>query len=149
MTNGPLWFDNYGLYGMQWGAKQLFSEVVPAYLKAHPDQRLLISPSWANATDVLMRFFDVDPQRAQLLNIDYFIHNKQPLDENTILVMIPEEIDRANASGKFAPLEVVQQVNAQPANTVVVASGTSCRHQLEHLTTVHPKHMAELLADAI
>jgi Fe-S oxidoreductase len=46
-----------------------------------------------------------------------------------------------------APL--VQQVDAQPPNTVIVASGTSCRHQLEHLTTVQPKHMAELLADAI
>jgi Fe-S oxidoreductase len=46
-----------------------------------------------------------------------------------------------------APL--VQQVCAQPAGTVIVASGTSCRHQLEHLTPVHPKHMAELLADAL
>ena len=46
-----------------------------------------------------------------------------------------------------APL--VQQVTTQAAGTVVVASGTSCRHQLEHLTLVHPKHMAELLADAI
>jgi FAD/FMN-containing dehydrogenase/Fe-S oxidoreductase len=46
-----------------------------------------------------------------------------------------------------APL--VQQVSAQPVGTIVVASGTSCRHQLEHLTTVHPKHMAEFLADAI
>lgn len=46
-----------------------------------------------------------------------------------------------------APL--VQQVGAQPPDTIVVASGTSCRHQLEHLTPVHPKHMAELLADAL
>jgi Fe-S oxidoreductase len=46
-----------------------------------------------------------------------------------------------------APL--VQQVGAQPPGTIVVASGTSCRHQLEHLTPVHPKHMAELLADAL
>jgi FAD/FMN-containing dehydrogenase/Fe-S oxidoreductase len=46
-----------------------------------------------------------------------------------------------------APL--IQQVAAQAAGTVVVASGTSCRHQLEHLTPVHPKHMAELLADAL
>jgi Fe-S oxidoreductase len=46
-----------------------------------------------------------------------------------------------------APL--VQQVAAQTAGTVVVASGTSCRHQLEHLTPVRPKHMAELLAEAI
>jgi Fe-S oxidoreductase len=46
-----------------------------------------------------------------------------------------------------APL--VRQVSAQPSHSVIVASGTSCRHQLEHLTPIHPKHMAELLADAI
>src|SRR5947207_5783272 len=44
---------------------------------------------------------------------------------------------------------LVQQVEAQPAETIIVASGTSCRHQLEHLTDVQPKHMAELLADAL
>ncbi len=32
---------------------------------------------------------------------------------------------------------------------VVVASGTSCRHQIVDLTERWPKHMAELLADAI
>jgi Fe-S oxidoreductase len=34
-------------------------------------------------------------------------------------------------------------------NTVMVASGTSCRHQIEDLTPVHPKHMAQLLAEAL
>ncbi|MEY2496279.1 MAG: hypothetical protein QOJ45_2771 [Verrucomicrobiota bacterium] len=46
-----------------------------------------------------------------------------------------------------APL--VQQLATQPNDTLVIASGTSCRHQIEHLTPVRPKHMAELLADAI
>jgi len=46
-----------------------------------------------------------------------------------------------------APL--VQQINAQPENTVIVASGTSCRHQIEHLTPFRARHMAELLADAL
>ena len=46
-----------------------------------------------------------------------------------------------------APL--VEKVTHQPPDAVVVASGTSCRHQIDDLTPVHPKHMAELLADAI
>jgi Fe-S oxidoreductase len=46
-----------------------------------------------------------------------------------------------------APL--VRQLTAQPNDTIVIASGTSCRHQIEHLMPVRPKHMAELLADAI
>jgi FAD/FMN-containing dehydrogenase/Fe-S oxidoreductase len=44
---------------------------------------------------------------------------------------------------------LVDLVAALPEGTVVVASGTSCRHQIEHLTAAHPKHMAELLADAL
>jgi Fe-S oxidoreductase len=32
---------------------------------------------------------------------------------------------------------------------VVVASGTSCRHQIVDLSERWPKHMAEVLADAI
>ena len=46
-----------------------------------------------------------------------------------------------------APL--VEKVREQPADAVVVASGTSCRHQIDDLTSTHPKHMAELLADAL
>ena len=37
--------------------------------------------------------------------------------------------------------------NEQP--DVVVASGTSCRHQIVDLSSAWPKHMAELIADAI
>jgi FAD/FMN-containing dehydrogenase/Fe-S oxidoreductase len=44
---------------------------------------------------------------------------------------------------------LMQQVHAQPFGTVVVASGTSCRHQIEHLAPVRARHMAELLADAL
>ena len=46
-----------------------------------------------------------------------------------------------------APL--VEKVNAQPLDAVVVASGMSCRHQIDDLTPVHPKHMAELFAEAL
>ena len=44
---------------------------------------------------------------------------------------------------------LAQKVRGQPFGTVVVASGTSCRHQIEHLAPVRARHMAEVLADAL
>jgi Fe-S oxidoreductase len=44
---------------------------------------------------------------------------------------------------------LVDKINAQPAGTVLVASGTSCRHQIEHLTPIRPRHLAEVLAAAL
>jgi Fe-S oxidoreductase len=51
---------------------------------------------------------------------------------------------------------LLDQIDNQPrtlsgsaARTEVIASGTSCRHQITDLTSIRPKHMAELLADAL
>ncbi|MBA4150429.1 MAG: FAD-binding protein [Verrucomicrobia bacterium] len=44
---------------------------------------------------------------------------------------------------------LVQKIKGQPTGTTIVASGTSCRHQIEYLTPVKPKHIAEVLADAL
>jgi FAD/FMN-containing dehydrogenase/Fe-S oxidoreductase len=46
-----------------------------------------------------------------------------------------------------APL--LEKLNAETAATTIVASGTSCRHQISELSGRHPKHMAEVLADAL
>jgi Fe-S oxidoreductase len=44
---------------------------------------------------------------------------------------------------------LLDQIDNQPHGTEVIASGTSCRHQITDLTNVRPKHMAELLAEAL
>ena len=44
---------------------------------------------------------------------------------------------------------LVEHIRRQPPGTVIVASGTSCRQQIGHLTPARPKHMAELLAGAL
>ncbi|HOX56201.1 MAG TPA: FAD-linked oxidase C-terminal domain-containing protein [Candidatus Paceibacterota bacterium] len=44
---------------------------------------------------------------------------------------------------------LARKVRSQPFGTVVVASGTSCRHQIDHLAPVRARHMAEVLADAL
>jgi Fe-S oxidoreductase len=54
-----------------------------------------------------------------------------------------QELSRAVAQ----PL--VDQIAALPPGSVVIASGTSCRQQIEHLCRIHPRHMAEWLAGAL
>ncbi len=44
---------------------------------------------------------------------------------------------------------LIQKIKQQPYGTTTVVSGTSCRHQVQHLVSVRTKHMAEVLADAL
>ena len=45
--------------------------------------------------------------------------------------------------------DLIDKIDNQPAGTEIIASGTSCRHQITDLTNARPKHMAEFLADAL
>jgi len=44
---------------------------------------------------------------------------------------------------------MLQKIRAEGPNATVIASGTSCRHQISELSEVRPKHMAEVLAEAL
>src|SRR5947207_2628223 len=44
---------------------------------------------------------------------------------------------------------LLDQIHDQPPGTEIIASGTSCRHQITDLTSIRPKHIAELLAEAL
>ena len=44
---------------------------------------------------------------------------------------------------------MVNVMDKVEASSQFVASGTSCRHQIGHLTSYQPKHFAEVLADAL
>jgi FAD/FMN-containing dehydrogenase/Fe-S oxidoreductase len=53
--------------------------------------------------------------------------------------------DKYELSVKIAQ-PLLAQIQTFPIGTIVVASGTSCRHQLEHLGNTPPRHIAEVLA---
>ncbi len=44
---------------------------------------------------------------------------------------------------------LIQQIRSQPYGTIVVASGMSCRQQIQHLVPIKLRHMAEVLAEAL
>jgi Fe-S oxidoreductase len=45
--------------------------------------------------------------------------------------------------------DLIDKLENQGHETQIIASGTSCRHQISHLTNIQPKHMAEVLAEAL
>jgi len=44
---------------------------------------------------------------------------------------------------------LIEQLKHQPFGTTAIVSGTSCRHQVDHLATIRTRHMAEVIADAL
>jgi Fe-S oxidoreductase len=44
---------------------------------------------------------------------------------------------------------LLDKINEMEPGTTLVASGTSCRHQINHFTDREPLHMAEVLARAL
>lgn len=112
LVNGPLWYRDYELYGMQYGATQLFGDEIPSYLADHPDSRIIVSPTWANGTDNFVRFFLSQTQQArvQMLNVDYFMVARRPLEPSMIFVMTQAEFERAQASDKFQSVDVVHTI---------------------------------------
>jgi 4-amino-4-deoxy-L-arabinose transferase-like glycosyltransferase len=108
LVNGPFWSHDYGLYGMQYGAEQLFGEIIPQELERDPAVRFDVSPSWANGTDIYLPFFLSRPQQARVVmrNIDYYLAEKRVLDPNVVLVMMPNEYDNASRNPKLKAIQI-------------------------------------------
>ena len=109
LANGPLWFSDYGINGMQYGASEIFGKV-RQYLTLSPETKIILSPTWANGTDVLARFFFNDPTPFKLGSIEGYLTELQPLDQHTLFIMTPEEFDLAQSSGKFRDILVEKTI---------------------------------------
>jgi hypothetical protein len=92
---------------LQYGTKEVFAEM-RAILRRSPNTRIFLSPTWANGTDVLLRFFMPSEPRAQILNIDAFLAQKLELTGDMLLIMPPDEYERASRDPKFTAIRVEQ-----------------------------------------
>ncbi len=108
LANGPVWFDDYTLYGMQYGARQVFGEMVPELLRDFPEATIGVSPNWANSTELFLQFFLPKPlqSRVRMQWIGEFLARRLPVPPGLILVMPADEYARACASGKFKEVKV-------------------------------------------
>jgi hypothetical protein len=92
---------------MQWGGETLFDEI-KSFMQAHPKKEIHLSPSWANGTDVIARFFLGDPLPIQMGTIEPYTLYQMPLNKDIVFVMTPEEYSWMLTTNKFADVEVLQ-----------------------------------------
>jgi Fe-S oxidoreductase len=129
----------------------LFEQFIEQLLDHEPDA-LVFDPKAANV------IIHAHCHVKALMNADFMKRLAERLPERQASLLDTGCCGMAGAFGALASKyalslavaePLAQQVRNQPFGTIVVASGTSCRRQIEHLAPVRPRHMAELLAEAV
>ena len=116
LTNGPTWTTDYGLEGMQYGSQQVFTRAAEI-AREQSETTVLVSSTWANGSDVLLRFFADDLPNLRMGNINAFALEYRPLDRNTLFVMTQDDVDFIDESDKFTDVtieEVIPYPNGSP-----------------------------------
>ena len=112
LNQAPFWDKDYGLYGMQWGATQLFEHVIPKYLAADPKNQILMSSAWANGSDRFIPYFlsEKDQQRVCIGTLEDFTISQGNLNSNVFFISTPSEYNAIKVSNKFEKITVDQIV---------------------------------------
>ena len=108
LVNGPTWTQDYGLYGMQYGAQQVFQDTVAAELEQDPDLRMVVSPSWANGTEQFAAFFvpkELSPRLSMGQPINY-IDALKTGQTNIVFVATSAEYQKLREDPKFTGIQV-------------------------------------------
>lgn len=109
VQNGALWYPDYSLYGMQWGGREI-SEKIESFLEENPDAELTLSPSWANNTDIIMRFFLGDPLPVTLgSTLEYDLYYREIRPEQVFIVG-PEKFEALARNPKFEETQILDRL---------------------------------------
>lgn len=117
LFEAPLWYPNYGLYGLQWGARELFGDALPKFLEDHPYEMVQPPGNWANGPQEFPRYFLSAEQQKRLRSVGFSVLNPAagaviPSDQTFILSMVERfKIERSRKYKTLKPILEVRQPN--------------------------------------
>ncbi len=110
VVNGPTWYDNYSLGGLQYGATQVFGKA-EELLEGRPDRQLYISNTWTNGTNTVALFFFDDPVPFRLVDLPRDnLKKKFDMPEDTVFILSREDFMAMNNSDKFTNVQVSETI---------------------------------------
>jgi hypothetical protein len=111
LNDGPRWYRDYGLYGMQFGGRQIAAAAHETW-EEDDATRVLISSSWTNGGEAVFHFLlDQDP-RFEIAGVDPFRSGERPLPENAVFVLTPAEYERVRIDSSFENPVVTRTIKA-------------------------------------
>lgn len=118
VRKGPTWFGDYGLYGMQWGAREIFG-ALREELAARPGTTFVVSHTWANNPESFVRFFLDGNQQRRVELFDPKSHQTElkPFDPKAVYVVSGEEYARLRRDAKIVcsqPLRMIRYPDGRP-----------------------------------
>ena len=105
LTKGPTWYSDYGLNGMQYGGRQVFARAAEI-ARANPEREILVSSTWTNGADVVMRYFTDALPNVKIGNINAFGLQYRVLDRSMLFIMTEEDLQWIRDSGKFKNITI-------------------------------------------
>jgi len=118
LVNSPTWYSDYGMYGQQYGAVQLFP-IIAEELKSEASSEIIISPDWANNPDEFVSFFLPERLRDRVSFIspmDYLTW-KHDIGPASLFVLPAYDYELVRSSGKMVispPSLVVPYPDGRP-----------------------------------
>ncbi len=134
LIRGPGYTDEYGMIGLQWGASEVFEEIKQLQ-KTDPDLRIFLSPTWANGTDVLARFFIPDASTLSIANAEGYLENMLDLHEGMLFVLTQPEVDQLRSDPKIGSVQVLDQLRYPDGSPGFSFVSFSYSDEAEHIFT--------------
>jgi hypothetical protein len=108
-----LWYSDYGIRGLQWGAQAIFRDAIPRLLSEDSSIRIVPSSYWANGPESFPEFFLDESQRNRLVirSFDVF-HSREVMriPPEFVFVLDPTERMMVENSPRFRRLSPILEV---------------------------------------
>lgn len=106
IRSAPYWFDDYGLYGMQYGARQLFEEI---HMQKNYYREVIVSTSFANAVDLFFPFFLTEDQQRHVRLVGVGHYPEIPsIDDTLFIVDETEKIHLLSNKSLYRKIDLIK-----------------------------------------
>lgn len=148
LQNAPTWFKDYGLDGLQWGSKEIYS-AVKEINHAEPDTKIYVSDDWNWQPYIMHRFFVDDQRNIVSGNAKKYMEEYQGGLDSALFVMTLSDYEEAKASNKFGEVIVDRSLSYPDGSPGFYFVRLRYREDAEDIFNKELLERAELVPDFI